>query len=222
MITKFLLAGIIIVICIATKTVIPLVIVNAQVPAKEFSLDKICSHSETHPAENMGSKNAANNLAIYKNASLGFRIQYPADWKLTQDDCILGNRGLSQSSSNLNFVSSSASKEYGLVGITVSDFILSRPINTFVDLYSKDFADIIKSKEIITFAGLPAAKFILKEGNHDRLLITTFANNRKYDITYPIVSWFSNSTIQSMLNSFQVMNTETNSTNQNDLVNELG
>ena len=223
MLTKLLFAaGIIITIYITEYSALPLVIVNAQVPAQEFSLNKTCSHSETDPAQYRGSEFVPNNVTIYDNASLGFRIEYPADWKLSQDDCTLESQGFSQSSSILNFVSSSESKDSGLVGITVSDFIFTEPIDTFVNIYSEDFANIIKSKEVVTFAGLPAAKFILEEGDHDRLLITTFANDRKYDITLPIISWFSNSTIQSMLHSFQVINPDTNGTNQADLMNELG
>lgn len=222
MITKFVLASIIFMIYMTIAVILPLKDITAQIPAEEFSINQTCSHSETDPTQNATSKTATNNLLIYNNASLGFRIHYPPDWKLIQDDCILENQGLIQSSSILNFMSTPASKESGLFGVTVGDFIFNESIDTFVDVYSKDFADIIKSKEVITFTGLPAAKFVLKEGDHDRLLLTTFANDRKYDITLPLMPWFSNSTIQSMLNSFQVTNLETNSTNQNDLLNELG
>jgi hypothetical protein len=95
-----------------------------------------------------------------------------------------------------------------------------------MDSYSKASANI-ESKQVLTFAGLPAAYFIIDDGNNHRInQITTFANDKKYDITYPNATQsFSDSTLQAILNSFEITNnTKSNMMDQENSLkaNELG
>ena len=99
-------------------------------------------------------------------------------------------------------MSTMQSKEPGLVGVSVSDFLFDKSIDKFIDVYSHDFGSKIESSEHITFDGQPATMFIINGGNNTHLLQVTLLNDqRKYDITTPITNGSSNPTIQSMLNS---------------------
>jgi hypothetical protein len=198
----------------------------AQVPAEEFGIEKTCSNSESDPSFQTDYDPAKDKFLVYENSSLGFRIQHPSDWKRIEEHCILEAQGLIQSASTINLMSIPNSKEYGLVGISVGDFAFEGPIDTFIDVYSSDLGNIIKSKQAITFAGLPAAKFIINTGNNTELLqITTLAHDRKFDITTPIADWISNSTVSAILDSFEIISpSELNATDQADSleINELG
>jgi hypothetical protein len=197
----------------------------AQIPAEEFGIEKTCSESELDPSFQADYNPAKDEFLTYENNSLGFRIQYPSDWKRIEEHCILEAQGLIQSASIINLMSTPNSKEYGSVGVSVGDFVFEGPIDTFIDIYTKDFGNMIKSKQPITFTGLPAAKFIINTGNNTELLqITTLAYDRKYDITMPIANWIANSTISTMLDSFEIINpSELSTTDQDSLeINELG
>jgi hypothetical protein len=197
----------------------------AQVPLEEYSMNKTCSNSEIEPLRE-NNDIVKNGFLVYENMSLGFKIQYPSDWKITQEHCILESQGLLFRASIVNLQYSTNSKEIGFVGVSVNDNNFKGSIDTFVDIYSKQSPNI-ESKHTFTFAGLPAAKFIINDGNNNRLnQITTFANDKKYDITYPnATQWFSDSTLQSILNSFEITNnTESKEVDQENLLkgNELG
>jgi hypothetical protein len=198
----------------------------AQIPAEEFGIEKTCSESELDPSFQTDYDTAKDEFLTYENNSLGFRIQYPSDWKRIEEHCILEAQGLIQSASIINLMSIPNSKEYGLVGVSVGDFVFEGPIDTFINIYTKDFGNMIKSKQPITFAGLPAAKFVINTGNNTELLqITTLAHDRKYDITTPIAEWIANSTVSTMLDSFEIISpSELNATDQADSleINELG
>ena len=197
----------------------------AQIPAEEFSMKKTCANSEFEPVQenNDVKKNA---LLVYDNSSLGFSIQYPSDWKRTEEHCTLKAQGLIVLSSNINFLSTIKSKEVGFVGISITDNTFKGSIDTFANIYSKDLANIIELEQIFTFAGLPAAKFVIHdETNHKLNLITIFANDKKYDFTYPLASLgFSDTTIQSVLNSFEIINNTESYDSQESTseVDELG
>lgn len=188
-------------------------------------MEKTCVNSEFDPLqENNGIKK--NGLLVYDNSSLGFRIQYPSDWKRTEEHCTLKAQGLIFLSSNINFLSTIKSKEVGFVGISINDNTFKGSIDTFADIYSRDLANIIELEQIFMFAGLPAAKFVIHdETNHKLNLITIFANDKKYDFTYPLASLgFSNTTIQSVLNSFEIINNTQSYDSQESTseLNELG
>lgn len=225
MITKLLSVCCVIIFCVLTNFSY-LTKGMAQVPAEEFGIEKTCSNSELDPSFQTDYDPAKEEFLNYENSSLGFRMQYPADWKRIEEHCILEAQGLIQSASTINLMSTPNSKEYGLMGISVGDFVFEGPIDTFIDIYSNDFGNMIESKQAITFAGLPAAKFIINTGNNTELLqITTLAHDRKYDITTPIADWIANSTVSTMLNSFEIISpSELNATDQTDSseINELG
>jgi hypothetical protein len=193
----------------------------SEIPLEEYAMNKTCSNSEIEPLQE-NSDTKKNGFLAYENVSLGFKIQYPSDWKRTEEHCILESQGLIFSASIINLQYTTKSKEIGFVGVSVIDSIFKGSIDTFVDIYSKQSANI-EPKQTFTFAGFPAAKFII----NDRLnLITTFANDKKYDITYPNATQsFSDSTLQAILNSFEITNnTKSNKMDQENSLkaNELG
>jgi hypothetical protein len=193
----------------------------SQIPLEEYAMNKTCSNSEIEPLQE-NSDIKKNGFLAYENVSLGFKIQYPSDWKRTEEHCISESQGLIFSASIINLQYTTKSKEIGFVGVSVIDSNFKGSIDTFVDIYSKQSADI-EPKQTFTFAGFPAAKFII----NDRLnLITTFANDKKYDITYPnSTQSFSDSTLQAILNSFEITNnTKSNKMDQENSLkaNELG
>jgi hypothetical protein len=197
----------------------------SQVPLEEYSMNKTCSNSEIEPSQ-VKSGIIENGFLTYENVSLGFKIQYPSDWKRMEQHCILESQGLIFSSSIINLQYTTKSKEIGFVGVSVNDNNFKGPIDAFVDIYSQQSANI-EPKQTFTFAGLPAAKFIINDGNNNRLnLITTFANDKEYDITYPNATRsFSDSTLQAILNSFEITNnTKSNNMDQENSLkaNELG
>jgi hypothetical protein len=197
----------------------------AQVPLEEYSMNKTCSNSEMEPLQE-NNDIIKNGFSVYENMSLGFKIQYPSDWKITQEHCVLESQGLIFSASIINLQYTTKSKEIGFVGVSISDNNFKGSIDTFIDIYSKQSPNI-ESKQTFTFAGLPAAKFIINDGNNNRLnQITTFANDKRYDITYPNATQsFSDLTLQSILNSFEIIdNTNSNNMDQENSLkaNELG
>jgi hypothetical protein len=200
----------------------------AQVPAEEFSMNETCSDSQIKSQEKADGNRTLSEkdeYLIYNNASLGFKIEYPIDWKGLEKHCMLEAIGLIQTSSTINFMSVSNSSKYGLLGIMVGDFLPKLSIDEFVNVYSKDFGHMIESKEIITLDGIPSVKFIMNDGNNNKFTqITTLVNEKKYDITYPIVSWLSNSTIQHMLQSFEILDNNQKNTINSEITesNELG
>jgi len=214
---------------ISTTSIIPLLPLNAQVPAEEFGITPTCSETEVHPSAN--DKNTSlptdekgkEEYVIYGNASLGYKIEYPKDWKGIQTHCLLESGGLIQASSIINFISTPNSSKNGLLGITVADFSTRSSIDEFVKVYTQDFGSMIESKDIIMLDGKPSAKFIINLGNDNKLeQITILSNDKRYDITHPISSSISNSTIQYMINSFEIFDNEAlNSENISEL-DELG
>jgi hypothetical protein len=116
------------------------------------------------------------------------------------------------------------SKTNGLLGVTVGDFPIDISLDEFVKVYSEDFSNIIESKEIITIGTQPSAKFIMNAGDGNKFTqITILSNDKKYDITYPISNLISHSTIQSMIQSFEIFDKQ-DVLNSEDVseINELG
>ena len=182
----------------------------AQVPMEEFAMNKTCSaESElNHYEKEIDEKIMVEGeeFLIYNNASIGFKIEYPTDWKGVEQHCILEKVGFIQTVSTINFMSTPNSKEYGLLGIMVSDIPKKNSIDEWAKAYNEDFGSMIKSKEIITLDGKPSAKFIMTDGNNNTLVqIITVSNEKKYDINHPIASWLSNSTMQHMIQSFEII-----------------
>ena len=196
-----------------------------QVPIEEFSINKTRSNSETEPLHESNGI-IKKGFLVYENISLGFSIELPSDWKRTEEHCILESQGYIAKSSIINFQFMNKSEEIGFVGVSVNDYNFEGSIDTFVDIYSKQFPNI-ESKQVFTFAGLPAARFIINDGNNHRInQITTFANDKKYEINYPNATQsFSDLTLQSILNSFEIINnTKSNDVEQENSLkaNELG
>ena len=66
-------------------------------------------------------------------------------------------------------------------------------------------------------------KFIINAGNDNKLMqITVLSNDKKYDITHPISNSISNSTIQYMINSFEIFDKDTLKSEDVPEENELG
>ena len=206
----------------------------AQIPAEEFAINQTCSDSDIKPSnekENGGderTKLAEEEFLIYSNASLGFKIEYPKDWKGLEKHCILEAAGIIQTSSTFNFISTSNSSKPGLLGIMIGDFTTDITLDEFVKVYSDEFSRLIESTEIITLDGQRSVKFIMNDGNNHKFIqITTFSKEKKYDITHPIASWLSNTTLEHMIGSFEIIDDDYNNKNTLDSkkiseANELG
>jgi hypothetical protein len=206
----------------------------AQIPVEEFAMNQTCLDSDIKPydekenGDDERTKAAEEEFLVYSNASLGFKIEYPKDWKGLEKHCILEAAGIIQTSSTFNFISTSNSSKPGLLGIMIGDFTTDLTMDEFVKVYSEEFSSIIESKEIITLSGQPSAKFIMNDGNNHKLVqITTFSNEKKYDITHPIASWVSNTTLEHMIKSFEIIDNNDNNKNTLDSktiseANELG
>lgn len=212
-----------------TFFIFPLLQLNAQVPAEEFKITTTCSDTEIQASEKEKDKSLVTDdkgkeeFFIYGNASLGYKIEYPNDWQGIQTHCLLEGAGMIQASSIVNFMSTPNSSKNGLLGITVADYSTGLSIDEFVKVYSQDFGSMIESKEIIMLDGKPSAKFIINAGNDNKLIqITVLSNDKKYDITHPISSSISNSTIQYMINSFKIFDKDTLNSEDVSEANELG
>jgi hypothetical protein len=212
-----------------TMTSFPFLQLNAQVPAEEFGIAPTCSETEIQPSNEEKDKSLTTGekgkeeFFIYGNASLGYEIEYPNDWKGMQTHCLLEGAGIIQASSIVNFVSTPNSSKNGLLGVTVADYSTGLSIDEFVKVYSQDFGSMIESKEIIMIDEKPSAKFIINLGNDTKLMqITILSNDKKYDITHPISNSLSNSTIQHMINSFKVFDKDTLNSEEVSEANELG
>jgi hypothetical protein len=204
---------------------LPLLKVLAQVPAEEFATDRTCSNSVMEPIEDKNPNTIENKYIIYDNSTLGFRIEYPSDWKRVEEHCLQQHQGFFQSASTINFQFTPQSKSQSFMGISVTDYNLNVPIEKFIDLFSSDLGKHIESKKIIMFNGKPAAKFIINVNNIQLVQISTFSDERKYDITHPITSGFSNSTLQHMLDTFEMTNSDGSNSKENEELsesNELG
>lgn len=214
---------------ILTTSIFPLLQLNAQVPAQEFGITPTCSETEIHVAEKNKGQNSDTSekgkdlFFIYGNASLGYKIEYPKDWKGLQTLCLLEGGGLIQTGSIVDFKATENSSKNGSLGITVADDIPWNSLDEFLKAYTKDFSSVIESKEIIMIDGKPSVKFIINLGNDIKLeQITILSDDKRYDITHPILSSISNSTIQYMINSFEIFDKgESNSENISEL-DELG
>lgn len=212
-----------------TSSFFSLLQLNAQVPAEEFGITKTCSETEIQPSLNDKSKSlitdkgAEQEFFIYSNTSLGYTIEYPNDWKGTETNCILEASGIIQTSSIINFMSTPNSSNNGLLGIAVDDFPTDLSIEELVTVFSEDFGNVIESKEIIMLDEKPSAKFTINAGNDNKLTqITILSNDKKYDITYPIKNWISNSTIQYMIHSFKILDKGVLNSKEISESNELG
>jgi hypothetical protein len=205
----------------------------AQIPVEEFAVNQTCSDSDIKPydtkekRDNEGTKAAEEEFLVYSNASLGFKVEYPKDWKGLEKHCILEAAGIIQTSSTFNFISTSNSSNPGLLGIVVGDFTTDLSMDEFVKVYSEEFSSIIESKEIINLDGQPSVKFIMNGGNNHKFIqITTFSNEKKYDITHPIASWLSNTTLEHMIKSFEIIEDNNNKNTLDSKIiseaNELG
>ena len=205
----------------------------AQIPVEEFAVNQTCSDSDIKAydtkenRDNEGTKAAEEEFLVYSNASLGFKVEYPKDWKGLEKHCILEAAGIIQTSSTFNFISTSNSSNPGLLGIVVGDFTTDLSMDEFVKVYSEEFSSIIESKEIITLDGQPSVKFIMNGGNNYKFIqITTFSNEKKYDITHPIASWLSNTTLEHMIKSFEIIEDNNNKNTLDSKIiseaNELG
>jgi hypothetical protein len=219
--------GFIFLITILTTLSFPLLQINAQVPAEEFKMTPTCTNSEVQPSEkenNEGLITDKEEFFIYGDASLGYKIAYPKDWKGIEQHCTLEAEGLVQTSSIVNFMSTLNSKTYGLLGVQVGDFPIDISIDEFIKVFSKDFGNMIESNEIITIDNQPSVKFIMNAGDGYKFTqIIILSNDQKYDITYPISNLISPSTIQSMIQSFEIVDKEAvlNSEDASE-INELG
>jgi hypothetical protein len=94
-----------------------------------------------------------------------------------------------------------------------------------MDTFSNALGKYIESKKVIMFNGKPATKVIINVNNIQLVQISTFSDERKYDITYPITSGFSNSTLQHMLDTFEMTNSQASDSKENEGLsesNELG
>ena len=212
-----------------TTSIVPLLQLNAQVPAEEFGITPTCSETEIHVAEKDKDKipitgeKGKDEFFIYGNTSLGYKIEYPIDWKGIQTHCLLEGGGMIQTSSIVDFKATENSSKNGLLGVTVVDDTPWSSIDEFIKAYTEDFSSVIESKEMIMVDGKPSVKFIINLGNDIKLeQITILSNDNRYDITHPISSSISNSTIQYMINSFKIFDDEAlNSENITEL-DELG
>ncbi|HEX5185424.1 MAG TPA: hypothetical protein VFV86_00915 [Nitrososphaeraceae archaeon] len=197
-----------------TISIFPLLHLNAQVPAEEFGITPTCSENEIQPF-----KEGEDKFIIYGNESLGYKIEYPKDWKVIQTHCLLEGMGVIYTSSIVNFVSTPNSDKNGLLGITVSDYSVGHSIDEFAKVYTKDFGNMIESTKIIMLDDKPSAKFTINAGNDSKLSqITILANDKRFDITHPISNIISNSTIQYMIDSFKIFHKDT--INSDDLTEE--
>lgn len=212
-----------------TISIFPLLQLNAQVTTEKFGITPTCSESKIHFPEKDNDQNSVsdeqgkNEFFIYGNASLGYKIEYPKDWKGLQTHCLLEGSGMIQTSSIVNFKATENSSKNGLLGITVVDGIPWNSLDEFLKAYSKDFSSVIESKEFIMIDGKPSVKFIINLGNDIKLeQITIISEDKRYDITHPISKLMSTSTLQYMINSFEILDNEAiNSENISEL-DELG
>jgi hypothetical protein len=204
---------------------IPFLQVLAQVPAEEFVIDRTCSNSVIEPIEDKNPNTIENKYIIYDNSTLGFRIEYPSDWKRVEEHCLQQAQGFFQSASIINFQFTPQSKSQGNLGISVTDYTINEPIEKSMDTFSNALGKYIESKKVIMFNGKPATKVIINVNNIQLVQISTFSDERKYDITYPITSGFSNSTLQHMLDTFEMTNSQASDSKENEGLsesNELG
>ena len=195
----------------------------------QFGITPTCSDTEIQPSKKEKDKSLITDekrkedFFIYDNTSLGFKIEYPKDWIGIQTNCLLEGGGMIQSSSIINFMSTQNSSKNGLLGITVADYSTGLSIDEFVKVYKEDFGNMIESTEIILLDERPAAKFIINTGNNTKLTqITILSNDKKYDITYPLSNSISNSTIQHMIQSFEIVSKDTLNSEVISEANELG
>ena len=204
---------------------IPFLQVLAQVPSEEFAIDRTCSNSVIEPIEDKNPNTIGNKYIIYDNSTLGFRIEYPLDWKRVEEHCLQQAQGFFQSASIINFQFTPQSKSQSNMGISVTDNTLNVPIEKSMDALSNALGNYIESKKIIMFNGQPATKFIINVNNIQMVQISTFSDEREYDITYPITIGFSNSTLQHMLDTFEITNSDGSNNKENEELsesNELG
>jgi hypothetical protein len=214
---------------VLTTSIVPILQLNAQVPTEQFGITPTCSETEIHVSEKDKNKSpitgekGKDGFFIYGNASLGYKIEYPKDWKGIQTHCLLKGAGLIQTGSIIDFKASENSSKNGSLGITVKDDIPWSSIDEFIKAYTEDFSSVIESKEMIMIDGKSSVKFMINLGNDIKLeQITILSNDKRYDITHPISSSISNSTIQYMINSFKIFDDEAlNSENITEL-DELG
>ena len=204
---------------------LPFLQILAQVPFEKFAKDRTCSNSVIEPIEDKNPNTIGNKYIIYDNSTLGFRIEYPLDWKRVEEHCLQQHQGFFQSTSTINFQFTPQSKSQSFMGISVMDNNLKVSIEKFMNLLSSDLGKYIESKKIIMFNEQPAAKFIINVNNIQLVQISTFSDEREYDITYPITSGFSNSTLQHMLDTFEIPNSDGSNNKENEELsesNELG
>ena len=78
-----------------------------------------------------------------------------------------------------------------------------------MDYFVKHSGLNITGLSLTTLSGHPAYKMDVDMDGQKMSQISTIGNNLKYDISYPVGKWASNSTIQAMLGSFEIIKSKT-------------